>query len=263
MQPIPASNVAWSSNLDLAVSELSMRRYTNAVVITQIRARSRSLGLDPEPMRVGHGISCIDYYCLAKQPATAVGSPESFSPGGLGHEQLPYVLPEARRDSIDRLHTLPHATRRARQDSIYELSTLRKLSVIDKDCGTSVSITSPQIFFERSLQATPFRSDSLVKARLRRSQSIFGRLEGNSTHAPNLVMSPSTLLECVFQERLKEGVEELTRKSSEYQTATATPSLIHSTRSTLRQDDIWMAPQAHLMTWIDPLLAMFGRAYGV
>ncbi len=264
-QPTVASNVAWPSDLDLAISTLSMRRYTSAVVTSQIKAKSRSLGLHPEPMRLGHGISSIDYCSLAKKPSTTVWSPECFSSDGSEPDHLPYVLPKARQISVDELDTLPHATRMARRDSIYELSTLRKLSIDENDCKTSTSITSAQIFFERSLQPTALSLNNSPKPRLQRSQSIRGRLEGNCAHKPNLVMAPATLLECVFEERLEEGVEELTNKSIEYQTATATatPSLIHTRRSSIRQDDGWMDPLGHLTLWIDPLLAMFGRLYGV
>lgn len=260
-----ALNVAWPSDLDLAISALSMRRYTNAVVTSQIKAKSRALGLHPEPIRLGHGISCIDYCSLARKPSTIVRSPKSLSPDGSESDHLQHVLPKARQNSVDELHTLPHATLIARRDSIHELSTLRKLSIDDNDRGTSTSITSPQTFLERSLQPTAPSFNGTPKPRLRRSQSIHGRLEGNNVRTPNLVMAPATLLECVFEERLEEGVEELTQKSNEYQTttATATPSLIHSRRSSVKQDDGWVGPQSHLTAWIDPLLAMFGRLYGV
>lgn len=264
-QPTVASNVTWPSDLDLAISALSMRRYTNAVVTSQIKAKSRSLGLHPEPMRLGHGISCIDYCFLAKKPSTTDWSSESFSSDGSESEHLPYVLPKARRISVDELHTLPHATRMARRDSIYELSTLRKLSIDKNDCKTSTSIISAQIFFERSLQSTARSLNNPPKPRLQRSQSIRGRLEGNCVRKPNLVMAPATLLECVFEERLEEGVEELTSKSMEYQTATATatPSLTNTRRSSTRPDDGWTDPLGHLPLWIDPLLAMYERIYGV
>ncbi len=265
-QPTLASNVAWPSDLDLAISELSMRRYTNAFITSQIKARSHSLGLDPEPMRLGHGISCIDYCCLANKLTWDVESLGSSASDGSGCDHLPYDLQTSRKGSQVEVHSLPDATRRARQHSIHELSTLRKLSIYDdKDSETSTSITSPQLFFQRSLQAPALNPNSPPKPRLHRSQSIHGRLEGNGTRTPNLVMAPATILECVFEERLEEGVEELTKRSNEYQTATATatPSLVYSRRSSIRPDDGWMGPQGHLAAWMDPLLAMFGRVYGV
>lgn len=264
-QPTLTSNTAWPSDLDLAVSELSMRRYSNAVVTSQIKARSRSLGLDPEPMRVGPGISCIDYCCLAKKSTSVTGSPESFSSDDSGQGQHSYFLLTPGQNAVDELHTLPHATRRARQGSLRELSALRKLSIDNNYSGRSTSTPSPQISFEPSPQSPALSSNLPLRARLQRSQSINERLECNSARPLGLVIAPATLLECFFEERLEEGVEELTKKLNDYQTATAsaTPSLIHSSRSHIHQGGGCMAPQDDLAAWIDPMLAMFGRAYGV
>ena len=265
-QPILACNAAWPSDLDLAISELSLRRYTNAVVTSQIKARSYSLGLDPEPTRVGHGISCIDYCCLAKPPTTIVDNLEPLTPEDIGADQFPQTLKNAHHDSVYEQYIRPQATQRARQSSVSELSTLRKLSISDKDSETSAPIRSPKVVVESSIQETALGTkDSSPQTRLQRSHTKSGRLERNDTCSPNLVMPPATLLECLFEERLEEGVEELTKKSNDFQTATPStiPSLIHSRRSSIPQDRGWIASQDHLTPWIDPLLAMFGRAYGV
>ena len=258
------SNMAWPSDLDLTVSELTMRRYTNAVITSQIKDRSRSLGLVSKPMRVGPGISCIDYCCLAKQPTSVTGSPESFSSEGSGKDQLSYFLPSSGQNPVNELHRLPHATQRARQDSLCELSALRKLSIDDNYSGRSAYISSPQTF-EPSLQRPALGSSVPLRTRLQRSKSVNGRLEGNRARLLDLAMAPATLLECFFEERLEEGVEELTKKSNDYQTATAsaTPSLVHSRRSSTRQGEECLAPQDDLAAWMNPMLAMFGRAYGV
>ena len=264
-QPILESNTAWPSDLDLAISDLSMRRYTNAVFTSQIAARTRTLGLDLEPMRVGHDISCIDYCCLAKNPPSIIGSPEPFTPDSFGDDPATQTLQKTRQDFFD---DLPHAAGKARQDSIQGLSKPSELPKlrIDTTCGSSNSMTSPQASTQQSLQAITPSSFNPPKPRLLRSQSLHGRLEGNKIHALNLIIAPATLLECVFEERLTGGVEELTRKSTEYQTATAvaTPSLVHSVGGSIQQDDRWMASSdAQFSTWTNPLLAMFARAYGV
>ena len=264
-QPILACNAAWPSDLDLAISELSLRRYTNAVITSRIKVRSRLLRLDPEPMRVGHGISCIDYCCLAKQPTTIEDSLGPLTPEDVGHDQFPQIL-HVGQDSVNEQYALPQATQRARKSSISELSTLRKLGIRDDHSGMSVPITGPLLSHETSLPSTALGPNySLPKSRLQRSHTKSGRLERNSTCSPNLLMPPATLLECLFEERVEGGVEELTKKSNDFQTAvpSTTPSLVHSRRSSIGEAEGWIPSQDYLTSWIDPLLAVYGRGYGV
>ena len=143
-----------------------MRRYTNAVLTShasQIKTKNPSLGVTPEPVRVGRGISCIDYFCLAKQPDRALGITGSVPPDGLGHDQLPhFVLQEAIPDSIDETPTMLHVSRNASQDTVHRISTLSKLSIKDKDCRTHTTISSPEILFQPSLKPTaPCSGESL------------------------------------------------------------------------------------------------------
>ena len=150
-----------------------------------------------------------------------VESYETLTLEDLGHGQLAQVLPSVSHSSVNEWPNVPHVIQQARQRSISELSALRKLSISDDHSEASVPLTSPQSLFGSTPLTTVLDSKPyLPKPRLHRSHTNRGRLEKNGACSTNLVMPPAALLECLFDEHLEEGLEELTKKSSDFQTGT-------------------------------------------